>query len=164
MEYMSTLLVVRDMQASKAFYTSLLGMQVTLDLGANVVLNGQLALQTAESWLGFVDAAPGDIRYGGLAAELYYETEDLDAFLARLEKDWPAIEMVCPLKTFPWGQRSVHMYDPDRHCVEVGESMKTVAKRYLLQGLADEEVQQRVMYPMEFVLMCKEELQKEGKL
>ena len=47
MKYMSSMLVVKDMARSKAFYKTVLGLSVTADLGANVILEGALALHLA---------------------------------------------------------------------------------------------------------------------
>lgn len=160
MKYLGTLIAVRDMEASKRFYTGLLGMKVEMDLGANVSLSG-VALQTLETWAEFTGKKESDIRFGGAEFELDYEVEDLDAFLETL-KSWPEVEWVHPVREFPWGQRVVRLYDPDRHIVEVGEDMRVVVKRYLKSGLTVEETVQRSMFPVPFVEMCKAELEGEG--
>lgn len=49
MKFESPMLVVKDMEVSKAFYRRVLGLHVTADLGANVELTGGLSLQTLES-------------------------------------------------------------------------------------------------------------------
>ena len=45
---------MRDLQKSKAFYWEVLGLRTLSDLGIHAVLTGGLALQTEESWKGFV--------------------------------------------------------------------------------------------------------------
>lgn len=161
LKYMSVLLAVHDMAASKRFYTELLGCKILTNLNdVNVVLEGGVALQTLASWAGFCGTTPEAIPFAPGAYELYYETDDLDAFLVRLEA-WPGVERLGGVKTFPWGQRSLKIADPDGHYVEVGEDMKVVCKRYLREGLSDEEVQKRVLYPIEFVQMCRAELEAE---
>lgn len=164
MQYMSSLIVVKDMEASKRFYTGLMEMHITSDFGANVVLDERLALQTSESWATFCHRAEDSFHFGGGAFELYFEVDDFDSFMQRLKADWPQVGIECDVETFPWGQRSIKLADPDGHWVEVGENMKTVTKRYLLEGLSNEETQKRVLYPMPLVLMCREELEAEGKL
>lgn len=42
-------------------------------------------------------------------------------------------------------------YDFDNYIIEVAESMESVAKQYLAQGLSIEETAERTMYPVEFV-------------
>ena len=48
----------------------------------------------------------------------------------------------------------VHFYDPDRHIVEVGESMGTVARRFLAQGMSVEQTAVITQHPVEFVRGC----------
>lgn len=162
MEYASTLLAVKDMEASKAFYTGLMGMKVTQDFGANITFDNRLSLQTLETWAEFLDADQADIRFGGGQFEVYFEEEDLDGFLHLLETEWPQVELAHGVKEFPWGQRGLRLYDPDHHLVEVGESMKTVIKRCLC-GMSDEDTQVKCMYPLAYVRMCRRELEEETK-
>ena len=51
MRFICPLLVVKDMERSKAFYQTVLHRRVLADLGANVTMEGPFALQTEESWL-----------------------------------------------------------------------------------------------------------------
>ena len=57
MRYRNPLLVVRDLERSKAFYRKVLGLRVVADFGANVTLTGGVCLQTLESWAGFIGKA-----------------------------------------------------------------------------------------------------------
>ena len=124
-------------------------MRVTLDFGANVTLTGGLCLQTRESWMEFLHKEKQEIRFGGCNGEIYLETEDLDAFLEKL----PAlcVELVHPPYMHRWGQRVVRLYDPDRHILEVGESMKTVVRRFLEEGMRPEEIAVRMDVPESYV-------------
>lgn len=135
------LFAVRDLKASLRFYREVLGLEVASDFGANVVLTGGLSLQTLESWAGFLQNAP--VRFGGNDGEMYYVAEDFDAFLGVL-KAHPEVELVCPPVEHRWGQRAVRLYDPDRHIIEVGESLAKVARRFRDGGLSAEGVARRM--------------------
>ena len=50
MKFQAALLVVKNMERSVKFYKEVLGLRVTMDLGANVTLTGGVALHTQESW------------------------------------------------------------------------------------------------------------------
>ena len=63
--------------------------------------------------------------------------EEIDAFLKVLEQR-PEVELVHPAREHGWGQRVVRLYDPDRHIIEVGESMAKVARRFFDSGLSEE--------------------------
>lgn len=49
MKYAATLIAVRDLKRSLAFYCDVLGLEVIQDFGANVTLSGGVALRTLES-------------------------------------------------------------------------------------------------------------------
>lgn len=50
----------------------------------------------------------------------------------------------------------VPRYDCDYHIIEIGESMKVIAKRYLAQGMSVEETAKIIQHPVECVMMCGE--------
>ena len=43
-----------------------------------------------------------------------------------------------------WGQRTVRLYDPDGHLIEVGEDMGMVVRRFLASGMSMEAVSERM--------------------
>ena len=57
-QYINTLLAVTDMARAKHFYCDLLGMTITADFGANVTLDGHVALQSSAAWDRCRHAAP----------------------------------------------------------------------------------------------------------
>ena len=150
MKLKNPMLVVTDMTRSVEFYTRVLGLHVILDFGANKTLTGGLALQTLESWEDFIGTE--EVAFGGRCGELYFEEEDFDRFAERLNA--ADVELVHPVKEHSWGQRVVRFYDPDHHIVEVGESMKTVCRRFLDGGMTPEQVAARMDVPVKFVKGC----------
>ena len=88
-------------------------------------------LQERETWERFTGKKA---VYGGCDAELFFEENDMDGFLARLQKQEPPVSYVNESMEHDWGQRVVRLYDPDRHVIEVGESMNFVARRFLNIG------------------------------
>jgi len=54
MKYISTLIAVKDMNISKQFYHDVLGLNVVVDFGANVTLDGGVVLQTLDTWKSFI--------------------------------------------------------------------------------------------------------------
>ena len=148
MKYGCTLIAVTDMERSKRFYHDVLGLEVTLDVGANVTLTGNIALQTSETWTDFINGK--DVSFGGNTFELYFEEDDIGGFMEKLNS-MPEIELVHPLLEHSWGQRAIRFYDPDRHIIEVGENMDIVVKRFLQSGLSVEEAAKRMDVPVEYV-------------
>lgn len=149
MRYICTLIAVRDMEISKKFYRDVLGQKVVTDLGANVTLTGGFSLQTSESWGRFIDKTPDKIVFGNNDAELYFEEDDMDLFLKKLNEF--QVEYVHPVKEHSWGQRVVRFYDPDRHIIEVGENMKMVAGRFMDEGMTIEETAKRMNVQVEYI-------------
>ena len=103
MKYQSTLLAVTNMERSKAFYCDLLGREVVADFDANVTLSGGITLQTMDTWKEFLNNQK--VALPNNAWELYFVTEDMDAFLPHLDR-WQ-VQYVHRLKEHSWGQRVV---------------------------------------------------------
>ena len=151
MKFKNPLLSVKDMPASIEFYKEVLGLRVILDFGANVTLTGGVCLQTEETWKEFIRAE--EISYRGRDGELYFEEEEFDGFAERL-RSREDIEYVHPVFEHRWGQRVVRFCDPDGHIVEVGESIKTVCRRFLDSGMTEEEIAKRMDVPVKYVRGC----------
>jgi len=152
MHYTSTLIAVKDMEASKRFYRDVLGLRVAADFGENAVLEGGIALQTLDTWKTFIGT--DEIALPNNACELYFEEDDMDAFCERLQRF--DISYVHELFEHRWGQRVVRFYDPDGHIVEVGETMSRVVLRFVQSGLSPEETAERMDVPLDFVHACLE--------
>lgn len=144
MEYKGTMLVVRDMEKTKTFYTSLLGLTIVGDLGANVAFSGGLAAQTEASWIQFTGTEPGRFQYGGHDMELYFEETDFDGFAGRARA--AGVEIVSET-VMPYGQKMLRFYDPDRHIVEVGEDMGVMVRRLHKEGLTKEQLSEKTFMP-----------------
>lgn len=148
-KYVCTLLVVKDIEQSKKFYHDVLDQDVIEDLGANVTLTGGFALQTFESWRGFIHKQDNQIIYGNNDAELYFEEDDIDSFMEKLS--YFKIEYVHPLKEHSWGQRVIRFYDLDKHIIEVGENMAIVVKRFIDSGMTIEQTAIRMNVGAQYV-------------
>lgn len=104
MKYTGTLIAVKDMEKSKQFYHDVLGMEVAADFGENVTLTGGLVLQTLETWQSFIHTSGVTLKSN--SGELYFETEDIDAFYKHLKSFdilTPIIFVLCILGSYPCG-------------------------------------------------------------
>ena len=153
MKYTCTLIAVKNMEKAKKFYHDVLGLEVVADFGANVTLTGGIALQTADTWKSFIHKQEEEIVYGNNACELYFEEDDMDAFIKKLESR-EGIVFIHPLLEHSWGQRVVRFYDLDRHIIEVGENIVMVVKRFIAAGLSVEETAARMDVPVDYVKSC----------
>lgn len=122
MKLKNVLIVVNDIERSKAFYKDLFGLDVVLDNDGNVILTEGLVLQDAALWKDFLNK---DIIPQNNAAELYFEETDLGSFAKKLEEYQPPIQYVNRLMEHSWGQKVIRFYDPDGNLIEVRTPMGT---------------------------------------
>ena len=153
MRYNSVLLAVEDIDKARKFYCDVLGLHVTADFGANITLTGGISLQSKKSWMKFIHKPESEIRFGGNDAEIYFEEDNLAAFVEKL-KSRGDVSLVHDIVEHDWGQHAVRFYDPDGHIIEVSESMKFVCRRFLQQGMTVEETAKRSQMPIRFVKFC----------
>jgi hypothetical protein len=154
MKFCLPLIAVDNVQISKVFYQDLFDQTVVMDLGKNITMSGGFALQEGFDWLTGID--PINMIKKSNNMELYFEADDFDAFINKLES-YRDIDRVHPVKKYDWQQRVIRIYDPDKHIIEIGESMAVIAKRYLKDGSSAEETAKLIQHPLEFVLMCQQE-------
>lgn len=146
MKFKLPLIVVADIAVSRKFYEDVLNQKVILDFGANITFDGEFSLQTKTTWADFINKTEDDIMSKPDNFELYFEEAQFDEFVKRLKSF--EIQYVHDVIEYPWGQRVIRFYDPDMHMIEVGESMETVVKRFIAQGLSVEETAERTQHPI----------------
>ena len=117
MKLKNVLIVVKDIEKSRKFYHDLFGIDLVLDNDGNMILTEGLVLQNEKIWKSFLDR---DIVPKSNSCELYFEEQDIEAFIEKLEKRYPDIEYVNRLMTHSWGQRVIRFYDLDGNLIEVG--------------------------------------------
>ena len=120
MKLKNVLIVVKDIEKSRKFYHDLFGIDLVLDNDGNMILTEGLVLQDEKIWKSFLDR---DIVPKSNSCELYFEEQDIEAFIEKLEKLYPDIEYVNSLMTHSWGQRVIRFYDLDGNLIEVGTPM-----------------------------------------
>ena len=120
MKLKNILIVVKDMENSRKFYHDLFGLDVVLDQDGNMILTEGLVLQDEKIWKTFLRK---DVISGSNSCELYFEEQDIEGFVAKLEKLYPEIQYVNRLMTHGWGQKVVRFYDLDGNLIEVRTPM-----------------------------------------
>lgn len=145
MKLKNILFVVNDIENSKAFYMDLFGLQIVADFGENVILTEGLVLQEKKLWEKFIGKK---VSEGGNNAELYFVENNLDKFLENMEKYSQTIEYLNHCSEDDRGRRVLRIYDPDKHLIEIGESMDYVARRFLMAGMTTEQVAKKTKLPL----------------
>jgi catechol 2,3-dioxygenase-like lactoylglutathione lyase family enzyme len=146
-KFVCPLLVVADMQRAREFYETVLGLQVIIDYGENITLEGNFALHLQSHYQMLIDGK--EVTTGGNDFEIYFEFDQVEELCRRLEEK--GVEMVHPLREQPWKQKVVRFYDPDHHIIEVGESMESTCFRLHKEGLTTEEISVASMMPESYV-------------
>ena len=117
MKLKNILIVVKDIEKAREFYHKLFGIDLVLDNDGNMILTEGLVLQDEKIWKSFLDR---DIVPKSNSCELYFEEQDIESFIEKLERLYPKIEYVNHLMTHSWGQRVIRFYDLDGNLIEVG--------------------------------------------
>ena len=120
MKLKNILIVVKDIEKSRQFYHDLFGIDLVLDNDGNMILTEGLVLQDEIIWKSFLDR---DIVSKSNSCELYFEEQDIEAFVEKLERLYPSIEYVNRLMTHSCEQRVIRFYDLDGNLIEVGTPM-----------------------------------------
>ena len=129
MKLKNILIVVKDIEKSRQFYHDLFGIDLVLDNDGNMILTEGLVLQDEKIWKNFLEK---DIISKSNSCELYFEEQDIEAFIEKLERMYPDIEYVNRLMTHSWGQRVIRFYDLDGNLIEVGTPIESIDSN--LQG------------------------------
>lgn len=141
MKYQGVCIAVKDVNLSRQFYQDLFDFEVYQDYGINVSFGG-LSLQQDFDWL--LDIPKDRILKQSHNMELYFEEDDFDKLVEKLEQRNDVKYLGEGVKESKWGQRSIRFYDLDGHVIEVGENMKMVIKRFLNMGMSMVETSKRM--------------------
>jgi catechol 2,3-dioxygenase-like lactoylglutathione lyase family enzyme len=146
-KFVCPLLVVADIQRARSFYETVLEQKVIVNFGENITFEGNYSLHLKSHFSQLIDGK--DITTGGNDFEIYFEFDDMETFDKRLKEN--CVELVHPMREQPWRQRVVRFYDPDRHIIEVGESIEHLCYRLHKEGLAIADIVKTTMMTDEFV-------------
>ena len=120
MKLRNILLAVKDIEKSRQFYHKLFGLQTVLNSEGNMILTEGLVLQDEKIWR---EALGKEIIPENNFWELYFEEPEIEAFICKLETQYPSIQYVNRLTEYSWGQKMVRFYDLDGNLIEVRTPM-----------------------------------------
>ena len=126
MKLKNILIVVKDIEKSKRFYHELFGLDMVLDNNGNMILTEGLVLQDEKIWKKFLGK---DIIPKNNSCELYFEEQNMEAFIEKMETLYTQIQYVNHLMVHSWGQKVIRFYDLDGNLIEVGTPMQRVLYR-----------------------------------
>ncbi|MDD3663320.1 MAG: VOC family protein [Candidatus Cloacimonetes bacterium] len=156
MKFHSPMILVSDINKSKMFYIDLLNEEVEQDLGSYIVFKGGFSMMSKSQWENLTKTSMIQNSSKEYSFELYFEEDDIDSFIQKLSKD--KVEILTQLEEAPWGQRAIRILDLDNHVIEIAESMESVVRKFLEQGLEAEDVSSKTLMPIDFINKVKENL------
>ncbi|CVI72936.1 Glyoxalase-like domain protein [Clostridiales bacterium CHKCI001] len=146
MHLKNILIVVSDIEKSKRFYQELFGLMVAVDFGGNVILTEGLVLQEKKAWENLIGR---EVKAAANDAELYFEENDMDGLIKKLESGSFPINYVNP--PMEQERRVIRIYDPDGHIIEIAETLECVVRRYLMSGMTVSETAKKMRLPIDVV-------------
>ena len=122
--FYNTIVFVKDIQRSKAFYQDVIGLRVKEEFDTIVFFENHFVIHCVKSILKTVFKKGMLHRFflqGKKNILLYLETNNLEEAYQNIVK--VGCKIIHPIEEQAWGQRVFRFYDPDRHMVEIGEAM-----------------------------------------
>ena len=89
MKLKNIMMVVKDIEKSRQFYHDLFGLDMVLDNDGNMILTEGLVLQDEKIWREFLGK---DIIPKNNSCELYFEEQNIEAFIEKLENLYPGVQ------------------------------------------------------------------------
>ncbi len=122
--FYNTIIFVKDIEKSKAFYTDVLGQKILEDYGTIVTFENHLVIHDSQSLIrttyGEVTPESGTLQ-GRNNLLVYFETDNLEDAYERVKSS--GCEIIHPIKKQEWGQKVFRFLDPDNHIAEIGEPL-----------------------------------------
>ena len=109
-------IIVDDIEESVRFYKDLFGLQVILKQEGNVIMSEGLVLQDVNVWY---DSTQIPTTPHNNMTELYFEENNMEAFIRKLESYDFYLNYVTELTELEGGQKLVRFYDPSGNLIEV---------------------------------------------
>ena len=145
----SSVLFVKDIEISKAFYCKILNQEIENDFGNNISLKNGLSLWQVPEWhnlnQGFYTK-----KSTNKAMELYFETENIEEVVKQIEKNNILLQHELIEET--WGQKTIRFYDPDNNLIELGEKLEVFIERMNKEGHSIEQIHKKTGVPQDQIL------------
>ncbi|MFN8255612.1 MAG: VOC family protein [Bacteroidales bacterium] len=148
---LSTALFVKNIKVSRAFYTKILDQEISLDFGKNIIFKSGFSIwEISRSHIITQTLGYDKITdKSSVRNEIYFETENIEMVYEKLKSE--PIEFLHHLHEEDWGQRTVRFFDPDRHLIEIGESLKEFVMRFYKHGFTPNQISEKTHVPVEHV-------------
>ena len=117
----STVLITKNFDAMKRFYTDVMQQNVAFDFGNCISFRCGLTIWQLKDSYPMTQALGAVPEPNVGAVEVCFETEDFDADAAAVKA--AGVSLLHDITEENWGQLTLRFYDPDKNIVELGESI-----------------------------------------
>lgn len=147
MQFHSTVLFVKDISASKQFYTDIMQLKIEHDFDGNIIFEGGLSIWKVGNNHTIRKQLP--IEGDTTRFELYFESDSLDKTVSVLKDN--NVSFFHGVHEEPWGQKTIRFFDPDNNLVEVGEPMPVFVQNMANAGKSAEAISEQSGIALEVV-------------
>jgi len=129
MKYVCALIVVEDINRSRALYEQVLKQKVKSDYGENIIFEAGFAIHQMNHYCLLIGNKT--IVQGSNNFELYFEEDDLDSIQKAIICN--KLEIIHKVQEQPWRQKAFRFYDYDKNIIEIGERLEHLVYRLYLE-------------------------------
>lgn len=148
LKYVASVIFVKDIEASKEYYINLLDCKIEHDFGKSVTFTCGFSIWELRK-THIISEKINDTHTQSNRLELYFETEDFEAQFKKLKQ--ANVNFLHEIHEEPWGQRTIRFFDPDKHLIEIAETLQAFVKRLWNGGMTTKEVSTKTNIPFETV-------------
>ena len=121
--FYNTIVFVKDINVSKAFYSCIIGLKIELEYETVVFFENHFVIHDYSNIMSNIfggNDQPFE-KQGNQNLLIYFETDDIEKSFDQMVQN--NITIINPVKQQEWGQKVFRIYDPDNHIIEIGEAM-----------------------------------------
>jgi predicted enzyme related to lactoylglutathione lyase len=121
--FYNTIVFVKDIKISKAFYELVLSLKVEQDYETIVFFENHFVIHNRNNIIQTVFGKRPllNTKQGRKNILIYFETDDIESAFQHIISN--NVKIIHPISKQEWGQKVFRFYDPDNHIIEIGEAM-----------------------------------------
>ena len=121
--FYNTIVFVKDIEVSKDFYKSIIGLKVEQEYETIVFFENHFVIHDRDNIMKtvFGKKSKSMTEQGRKNILIYFETDNIESAFQHIIQN--KVKLIHPIKKQEWGQNVFRFYDPDNHIIEIGEAM-----------------------------------------
>ena len=121
--FYNTIVFVKDINVSKDFYKSIIGLKVEQELETIVFFENHFVIHDRNNIIKtvFEKKSISNIEQGRKNILIYFETDNIELSFQQVMQN--KVKLIHSIKKQEWGQNVFRFYDPDNHIIEIGEAI-----------------------------------------